>query len=118
MRVSEDMIGGAYVLRAFNRGSERVGTGQTLTRDEVLAIPPANRKSLIDNGQIAVYPPAAGVGEQGELMIYSLGFGKFDVVRGTKVNEAALSKEEAEALVQSLQPVEAEPAPAQEPAIN
>ena len=117
MIVREEDIGGAQVVRRFNIGTDSVAPGTMLTRDQVLAFPVNNRQSLIDNRYIAIYPPSP-IPEGGELMIYSRGFGKFDVVQGRKVNDEPLSKEEAEALVAQMAPGEEPTEPVEPPATN
>lgn len=103
MIVKEEHIGGATVRRLFNRIDNPVRVGQTLSREEVLAFPAANRQSLIDGGYLYIHPPVPAAAVKGEIHIYSRGFGKFDVIEGRKINAEPLeSKEEAEALVAAL----------------
>lgn len=102
MIVREEDIGGATVRRLFNRIGDPVRVGMVLSREEVLRFPSSNRQSLIDGGYIAIFPPAPEVlaPPTAELHIVSRGFGKFDVIDGTKINGDPLeSREEAEALV-------------------
>lgn len=115
MILRDENIGGAVVLRAFNMGTERVAPGTNLTREQVVGI--RNRQSLYDNGQLGIYPPNPAE-PVGELMIYSRGFGKFDVIRGFKLNDEPMSKEEAEALVVTMQPGEEPSTPVEEPPVN
>lgn len=93
MIVKAESIGGGVVIRHFTMGGEHVGPGRQLTRDEVLALPVNNRQALIDQGRLDVYPPG------GELHLISRGFGKYDVIQGSKLNIEPLSKEQAQAMV-------------------
>lgn len=100
-------IGGGVVTRAFRRGTEYVRQGTRLSREDVLAIPRANRNSLIDNGLISVYPTAAAATPADARplarLVVSRGFGNFDVIEGRKLNDAPLSKEDAEELAAASQ---------------
>jgi hypothetical protein len=99
-------IGGAVVTRAFRRGTEFVRQGTRLTREDVLAMPRANRNSMIDNGMLAVYPVAGLVAADprpATRHVVSRGFGNFDVIEGRKLNDAPLTKEDAEDLAAASQ---------------
>ncbi len=100
--IREADIGGATVRRLFTFGDKKLMSGAALTRDEVLSIRPANRRSLIDRGVIEVYPKAK-LNEQPGIRMIVKGEkkGEFDVILGRKINEAPLSMEEAEAMVAS-----------------
>jgi len=91
MIVQDKDIGGATVRRVFTLGTQAVRNGETLTRDQVLAMPTNNRQSLIDNGYIVLYPLAPN-----PLHIISKGFGKYDIIQGQLLAEG-LTKEQAEA---------------------
>lgn len=101
MIVRDEDIGGAYVRRVFRMGDDFAKPGEPLTREQVLAFPQANRQALIDNKYIDVYPPAAA---EGDLLIVSRGFGKYDVIQGRKLNIEPLTKEQAEAMVPGAPP--------------
>ncbi len=99
-------IGGAVVQRPFNMGGRRLQRGDMLTASEVQAMPPNNRRALIDNRQIEVFPPvpsapvaphpAAGA----EMHVIHRGAGLYDVIRGERLNSEPLSKEQAVALAE------------------
>jgi hypothetical protein len=94
MILEDKMIGGAHVRRTFTRGDKRLYAGDTLTRDEVLDIRPANRRALVDSNFIEIWPLPA----DGERYAFHTGGGDWSVVEGRKINESPLSKEEALAL--------------------
>ena len=55
--VAEDQIGGAIVRRRISRGSlPALMAGERLTRDEVLAMPTANRRALVNNEALWLSP--------------------------------------------------------------
>jgi len=103
MIIKEKDIGGASVRKVFSMRQEMVMPGTDLSRETLLAMTVNNRQSLIDNGYIVIYPPHPIQGN-GEVFVYSRGFGKFDVLEGHKVNEEPLTKEEAEALAAQMRP--------------
>lgn len=107
MQISEADIGGARVRRAFRRGDDTLRGGHMLSAAEVVAIAPANRRALIEAGFLEVYPrgpvESLGVGSDAEQHIVHLGGGKYDVIKGVKLNEAPLTKDEAEELATSPQ---------------
>lgn len=90
-------IGGGIVRRRFNTANGAIPAGHKLTSGEIKAMPPGNRRALIENRFLEVWPignaPAGG-----ERHIVNLGFGKFDVVEGRKLNDKPLTKDEAEEL--------------------
>lgn len=96
--IRQEHIGGGIVRRTFTRGLETLRSGHELTREEVLKIPTANLQALVDNGKLSIFPPS-GLGEH---HVVSRGFGKFDVIRGHVLNDAPLTKEEAEAMAAEL----------------
>jgi hypothetical protein len=49
-------IGSARVLQAFTLKGEYLSPNRRLSADEVLAIPIANRRALIDAGYLEIYP--------------------------------------------------------------
>lgn len=97
LQITDQDIGGARVRQKFTRAGEVLFAGKQLTADEVLAIPMANRRALADAGYIEIFPrpPITSVGER---HIVHLGRGQYDVIQGLKLNQAPLSKDEAEEL--------------------
>lgn len=99
-----DHIAGGRVVRTFRCGERQVFAGNMLSRDELLRMPAQNRNALIEKGFITIWPKEAetaglSVGTVGGTRhVCALGFGRYDVVEGTKVNEAPLNREEAYAL--------------------
>jgi hypothetical protein len=99
-------IGGGVVLRRFQFGADRPGGGTKLTAAQVLSMNPKNRRELVRLGYLSVFPradtlpdyqpadPLAGA----ERHIVHNGGGRYDVIAGVKLNDAALSREEAEEL--------------------
>lgn len=106
MEIAEQDIGGARIRMGFSRGNVRMKAGDHLTADEVRSIPLANRRALASAGYIEVYPIRTEVVRREEpskpLHNYMVQVKKdqFDVIRGYKLNEQPLSREEAEALAQ------------------
>lgn len=101
MQIADADIGGARVVRAFNRGSEYIKRGQYLSSDEVLALPIANRRALIDGGYLEVYPkrsPAKRMNEARFVIRVSKEKEEFDVITGYKLNDKPLSRVEADRL--------------------
>jgi hypothetical protein len=96
--LASHQIGGAYVRRRFDLGTETKVSGQTLTREQVLAIPTANRNALLSQKIIELYPVAPLAEGQRRFVIH-MGMGKFDVIEGRKLNDEPLSRAEAEAMV-------------------
>lgn len=105
----DDAIGGAFVRRGFTRftkdvpGGQYLKAGTRLTADEVRAIPMVNRRALATSGALDVYPvtPANAVAEDFERFVIHAGSGRYDVVAGRKLNDAPLTKAEAEALAEA-----------------
>lgn len=97
MDIVEQDIGGARVRRVFRRGDEAMLAGRILTAAEVIAIAPANRRALREAGFIELFPkgPVESVGER---HIVHMGGGKYDVIAGRRLNDAPLTKEQAEDL--------------------
>jgi len=50
--------GGAYVRRPFTLGARRVANGDTLSAQEVRAIPKANLRALVNIGKIDLFTAA------------------------------------------------------------
>lgn len=89
------LIGGAVCRQQFKLGSHTFRWGDTLARDQVLAIPVRNRQALIASGYFDVFP----VKEAGERFLVSAGKGLFHVVEGVRVTREPVSKDDAEALL-------------------
>jgi hypothetical protein len=97
--IVDSAIGGAIVQRPFNMGGRYVKRGENLTAAQVLAMPVNNRRALIDNRQIDIYPPQATSADPGaELHVVHRGAGAYDVILGRRLNDAPLTKAEAELL--------------------
>ena len=90
-----NMVGGGIVRRPFTSGALAFKAGQQLARDQILAIPVANRNALIGSGMIEVFPVAANA----ERYLVPAAKGLFHVVEGRRVTAEPLSKDEAEALI-------------------
>lgn len=88
-----NLIGGGVVRRSFLLGDRRVTAGTPLARDQILAMPVANRKALIENGFIEVYPMRAG-----ERFISPAAKGLYHVVEGQRITTEPLPRDQAEQL--------------------
>jgi hypothetical protein len=104
----EDIAGGK-VRRAFRNGQVMMRPGQTMTREEIMAIPYQNRTALIDRF-IEVWPseaskkgPSALEGPT-ELFIIHVGGGHYKVIEGVERSDRPLLKHEADDLVNQLRP--------------
>lgn len=105
--IRTDMLGGAYVRRAFNKGDVRLQPGATLTTEQLMSIPKTNRRALIEQGFLETWPAIPDTvakapvttqpQEGGERHVVSRG-NKFDVIEGVKLNDKPLSREDAAAL--------------------
>ncbi len=95
MIVQDGDIGGGVVQRRFNISDRPVMVGTRLSRDDILAI--RNRRTLVGGGFIAIHPPAPS-SEPNERHLVHNGGGRYDVIEGRKLNDRALTKEEAEDL--------------------
>jgi len=97
-----DEVGGAVVRRVFSTGGKQLTPGTILSREQVLAFPPLNRRALAEKRYIDLFPvnPTNPTGAQGnaERFVISAGFGRFFVIEGKKLNEEAITREEAYAL--------------------
>lgn len=101
LEIRNEDIGGARVRRTFNSNGRQLMGNEYLSAEEVLAIPVANRRALIDSSYIEVFPKA-NVG--GERVMLSLGKDKgYNVIEGRMLNEEPLTREEAEKLVRAQQ---------------
>lgn len=99
LRLTDDQIGKGVVHRGFTARGVYLRRGTELTREQVLDINPVNRQAMIDKSFLHVFPRAEiQEPEPMDRHVVSLGFGKFDVVEGVKLNDAPLTKEAAYAL--------------------
>jgi hypothetical protein len=99
MLLPDKDIGGGVVRRGFTRRGEYLKAGTKLTADEILAMPTANRKALIDAGYLATYPKAGVAVEKGKPFLVQVEKGKHNVIVGQQINDRPLSREEAERLI-------------------
>lgn len=104
-----DDIGGAIARRRFTFNGRTVLPKTVLSAGEVMSMPGANRRAMIDNGYISIYPRSARPSIQAdadyvpvERHMVNLGFGAFDVVEGKKLNSRPLNKTEAQDLIKQL----------------
>lgn len=99
------------VLRGFNSDGGRVKAGTILTHEQLSKMPRQNRDVMVEKNWIILIPkdpmnsakpsqvsPPAVADGQPQRHLVSLGFGRFDVIEGVKLNEKPLRKKEAEAL--------------------
>lgn len=104
-----DNIGGGKIIRAFRTAAGMQMAGTILSREQIIAMAHQNRNALIEKGFLAVWDKAAGtvvgaatmpapVAEGAERFICSLGFGRYDVVHGVKLNAAPVNREQAHEL--------------------
>lgn len=108
-------IGGAIVRRRFSQSGKELTNGMVLSPGEVENMNPNNRRALQDNGFIQIFPKPARSHLEADLNAVpmqrhaiSIGFGKWDVIEGRKVNAEPLTREQAYALAK---PVEFQPRP-------
>ena len=114
MALADNEIGGGRVRRRFNRGGELLAAGTVLTATDVLSIPVANRRSLIDNGLIEVWrkqpPGLEGLKGKIERHAVHLGGGSYMVLEGVRLTQHLITREQALSVVDGgeiPQPVEA-----------
>lgn len=101
MQIADADIGGARVRRVFSMRGEQVHANRHLSVDEVLAIPIANRRALVDAGFLEVYPKRAQAKRANEARFVirtSKDREEFDVITGYKVNDKPLTRAEADRL--------------------
>lgn len=94
-------VGGGRVRRTFTRGDRRLVAGEYLTADEVLSIPVANRRALVDSNFLELYPKSAAPPQAMTPMdrfVVGVGKDKFNVIEGRLLTDTPLSKSEAEQL--------------------
>jgi hypothetical protein len=99
---------GGVVRRRFSAGGRQFMAGEELTAAQVNGFPVANRNALVSAGFLHLHPKkGAGSGAPPERHVVNLGFGKFNVVQGTKLNEKPLTKEQAEKLARNIPGIKA-----------
>jgi hypothetical protein len=99
MQIADADIGGARVRRVFSMRGEMVKANRHLSVDEVLAIPIANRRALVDAGYLEVYPKSSSAKRVDDArFVIRTGADKFDVIAGHKLNSEPLSRAEADRL--------------------
>jgi hypothetical protein len=88
-------IGGGVVRRRFTMNGETLPVGTHLTAAQIASI--ANGRSLIRIGHIHTYPriPGSAAEQSGNRFVVNLGFGKFDVIEGRKLNDEPMTKDDA-----------------------
>lgn len=86
---------GGITLRRLTIGGRDVPPGTEIDAETARSWSVMNRMALSESGSIRWHSKAIGAAER---HIVSRGFGKFDVIIGTVINDAPLTKEEAEAL--------------------
>lgn len=97
LMIGSNELGGGFVRTAFTDSGERLKPGTPLSAEKINAWP--NKRTLIERGMIAVYPPSGATGgKDGERHIAHRGGGQYDVFVGHKLNERPLTKDEAEEL--------------------
>lgn len=103
-RISDDMLGGAYVRARFTMGqNELTPMSPPLTREQVLSIPRASREALVNTGKLDLFPAApaqmTSSNPNARRFAVHMGMGRFDVIEGVKLNAEPLSRAAAEAMV-------------------
>lgn len=101
--VRDDDIGGAVVRRRIERGGRPpLLAGARLSRDDVLSMPVANRRSLVATERLWLLPRSGASNAADDVRatshVVQVGKNQFDVIQGVKLNDAPLSKEAAEEL--------------------
>lgn len=113
--MSIDDIGFGVTNRKFTAGAQVFTRGMEIPLHVLKTMPSANRNALIENRVISVHPKSVtlrSVGKNGKtttasqeaaeplpLHVVALGFGKYDVIRGT-IEAKGLSREDADAFVE------------------
>lgn len=101
--VRDEDIGGAVVRRRIERGGRSpLLAGARLSRDDVLSMPVANRRSLVATERLWLLPQGAAVAatsdQRATKHIVQVGKNQFEVIHGVKLTDQPLSKEAAEEL--------------------
>lgn len=87
-------IGGGIVRRTFSMAGKQLFAGHKLTREQVLAIPLANRNVLIDKKWIELWQRPPGMTR----FMSPNGDGSFDVIEGRRINDDPLTEAQAREL--------------------
>ncbi len=90
--------GGAYVRRRFTMGERDMAPGDLLTAEQIAAMPRANLNALINTNLIELFPRGPGAGG-GQRYAVHIGGGRYHVIEGVQLTTDALSREDADALV-------------------
>jgi hypothetical protein len=109
LEIADRDIGGARVRMTFQTFLKdgtvrRYRADEHLTPEEVRAINAPNRRALISNGSIEVYPQRVQTVQRevaakpGDRFIVQVGKGQFNVIEGHRLNEQPLDREAAEKL--------------------
>ena len=93
--------GGGVVRTAFRMGTQWVKSGTRLTADQIMSMNSRNRMALIERGCIAVWPKGGDEPiSKGKRYAIHVGGGRYDVIEGRRLNEASLTREEAQTLTE------------------
>jgi hypothetical protein len=93
-------IGGGIVRRLFTRDGQALKAGTRLTREEILAMSINNRRALIRNGALDIYPPLpAAAPSAGQRFALHIGGGRYEVISGSKLTAEPVTKDEAQAIL-------------------
>ena len=98
MQIADQDIGGARVRRVFTMRGKFMKANRRLSADEVLAIPIANRRALIEGQFLEVYPRPSKHNEECFIIRTKGDHDKFDVIAGHKLNTKPLTRAEADRL--------------------
>jgi hypothetical protein len=108
-RLPRDRLGGAQVFRPVSIGGRMRKIGETISADELRAVPKQNLRALMDQRFIVAWPvgtaSAAVVGDV--FVVNRPGTSHFDVIVGRKINADPLSKVAAEELAKGERPAAA-----------
>ena len=94
LMIGNSDIGGAFVRIAFNIDGKRLMPRTHLSAEQVQYWP--NWRALERSGRIVVYPPVAASSDTRHVV--HNGGGRYDVIVGSKLNDAPLTREQAEEL--------------------
>ncbi|MGH6845795.1 MAG: hypothetical protein ACRECU_14000 [Methylocella sp.] len=97
--ISAPDIGAAVVRRTITVSGIKLPPGHKLSLDDCARMRPANYWSMIKTRIIELCPEQShGNTPHGERHIINIGFGRFSVIEGRKLNDTPLTKEDAQAL--------------------
>jgi hypothetical protein len=91
--------GGAYVKRPFDLGERNLKNGDKLTHKELMAIPEANLRALVNTGLLQLFPAAPSDMFISERFLIPTGNGKFEVIEGHKITKKPVTKQHAQKLM-------------------